>query len=239
MNKKKIAVIALLAFKALSINAQEAAIAGDDPVSSAKGRDHELGILSQFYTNSKEFGDQLLIGIQFKQHLRPQLALRVLAAYNRYEYSSRPLILDTYNNDSLSIQATISNANMVAVGIGLEVQRHFYKKIWLFAALELQAGHGTGKTASSSDVLPYGSFFSVFPNVLSPDYKMVAFQRTYVRLLPGVGAKIVFDRVNFGLETQFAHVGIQSEKTAEQRTTTPVIDVFNNMACRFHVNYRF
>ncbi|MBL7706004.1 MAG: hypothetical protein JNM21_10720 [Taibaiella sp.] len=209
------------------------------PHNAAKERNRELGILSQFYTNSREFGDQLLIGIQLKQHLRPQLALRALAAYNRYEYSSRPLVLDAYNNDSLRMQATISNANMVAVGIGLEAQRHFYKKIWLFAALELQAGHGTGKTASSSDVLPYGSFFSVFPNVLSPDYKTVAFQRTYVRLLPGVGAKIVFDRVNFGLETQFAHVGIQSEKTAEQRTTIPVIDVFNNMTGRFNINYRF
>lgn len=236
---KKNILLVFLVFNVQCLYAQESVVSVDRSASAAKEKSRELGIFSQFFHETEESGDQMLVGLQFRRQVKPQLNFRVLAAYHRYQYTARPEVLESYNNDSLRMQATKSNANMLAVGIGLEVQRHFYKRVWLFADAELLAGLGTGKTRSSSNVLPFGGFFRAFPDMMAADYKEVTYQRTYIRLVPGVGAKIVFDRVNFGLETQFASIGIASEKVGDRRTTLPGIHILNNIAYRFQVNYRF
>lgn len=236
---KKITLLSLLGFNALCLYAQESGIAENNQMPASKERNKELGVFSQFFHEGQESGDKMLIGVQFRQQVQPHINFRALAAYHRYQYEARPDILDNGNSDSLRARFSGNNADILAIGLGLEAQRQFYKRVWLFAGLELQAGYGTGKTQSSSRTVPYGRTFTGPPDMFAPDYKSESYQRTYVRLVPGIGAKIVFNRINFGLETQFASIGIFSEKTGESRVTNPGIDILNNLAYRFQVNYRF
>ncbi|GEM_PF-930943 len=239
MNKQKIAGIALLGFNALSLNAQETEPGKNKLMNTFKERKTELGALGQIFYGPREFRGQALMGIQFKRWVKPDIAFRVMAAYNPYNYSQRPYVKERYSADSLKVQYSRSSVDMIALGFGIEVQRQFYKRVFFFAGLELLAGYGTGTTTSFSKIVPVEDIYYTYMGSINPDYDATFYRKSYAKVLPGVGAKIVFDKINFGLEAQFASIGIDSESNGTRRTTMPNIDLLGNMAYRFHVDYRF
>lgn len=135
---KKITLFFVLGFSALCLHAQE-------EYPAPEKRNKELGVFAQFFHEGQDAGDRLLIGMQFRQQVQPHVNFRALVAYHRYQYEGRPEVLDIGNHDSLRVKFSNTNADILAIGLGLEAQRQFYKRVWLFAGLELQAGYGTGK----------------------------------------------------------------------------------------------
>lgn len=202
-------------------------------------RKTELGMLGQIFNGSAQFKGQVLMGFQLKHWIKPNVAFRILAAYNPYNYAQRPYVFERYSADSLRVQYSRSSADMVALGFGVEVQRQFYKRVFFFAGLEFLAGYGEGKGTSFSRIVPVENIHYTHPGHVEPNYEEVFFRRSYARIIPGVGAKIVFNKINFGLETQFASVGLESQRSGEKKYTIADVDVLGNIAYRFHVNYRF
>jgi len=49
----------------------------------------------------------------------------------------------------------------------------------------------------------------------------------------------VFNKINFGLETQFASMGLEAQSGGKKKYTIADVDVLGNIAYRFKVNYRF
>lgn len=239
MDKKKFAGIALLGLNVLSLNAQETEPGKNKLIHTFKEKKTELGVLGQIFNGSREFRGQALMGFQFKRWVKPDIAFRVIAAYNPYNYSQRPFVKERYSTDSLKIQYSRISVDMIALGFGIEVQRQFYKRVFLFAGLELLAGYGTGTTSNFSKIVPVEDIYYNYIGSINPDFEETFYRKSYARVLPGVGAKIVFNKINFGLEAQFASIGIDSEKNGGRRATMPNIDLLGNMAYRFHVDYRF
>ncbi len=238
MNKKIILGIAFLGCSVLSLNAQEAEPEKNKLLNTFKDRKTELGLLVQVFRGSEQFSGQAMMGLQLKHWLKQHLAFRALVAYNPYTYSPKPYITP-YSADSLRIQYNRSNADMVALGLGVEVQRQFYKGVLLFASLELLAGYGEGKLTGFSRIVPVEHIHYNHPGSIDLNYDDIFFRRSYTRVIPGIGAKIVFNKINFGLETQFASMGLESQRAGEKKYTIADVDVLGNIAYRLHVNYRF
>lgn len=196
-------------------------------------RQHELGIVTEGagYENGVNF-----IGAQYKNWKDEHRALRFMAGMgNYYTFNSSILSLGA---DSVTRAHSMTKVNMPMIGAGIEMQRHFWKKVHLFAAVDLKGGYGTGtidtfidRSARSQYAGPTNTYGTSF---VPQDVKM-----TYVALTPSIGAKILTGRVSIGLELmplQFAYRNMSYEKGP----SSGVLD-FNggNFQQRVSVGYRF
>lgn len=239
IDMRKFAVLCLFVLNALSLSAQETDATQNKLNNSLKERKSELGLLFQIFEGSDQFRGQAMMGLQFKRRVKPNMAFRVLAAYNPYNYSQRPYFVEPYSIDSVKLKDSRSSVDMFALGIGVETQRRFYKRVFFFAGLELRAGYGEGTTVSHSRIVPVEGMYRSYLGNGYGDYDEIVYRRAYAKLIPGVGVKIVFNKINFGLETQFASIGIDADRSGRRSTTLASIDAFGNMGYRFQANYRF
>lgn len=107
---------------------------------------------------------------------------------NRYQILTPDTIVEKYYN---------TNVDMGMIGFGIEAQRTFYKRIVLFAAIELRGGYGQGREQDLT-VKTYSNnneYYSSMNTTRSKDISLV-----HIAIAPTIGAKFQFSRINFGLE---------------------------------------
>lgn len=175
----------------------------------------------------------------YKRWVKPNTAYRTLASYARYSIHTVTPSARPASGDTVYSVFSNTNVNMAFIGGGVEMQRHFYRKVYLFAALEVRGGTGTGFTDEMEAKQyrePGSTYYSTADLRLLPSGSSVSM--TYVGFVPTIGGKFQFNKVSFGAELSPLELSYRSTNT--NGNTTGLAD-FNlgTFSNRFFINFRF
>lgn len=195
---------------------------------------NEIGLVSETNFGNEEYDGPSMV--QYKRWVRENMAYRINAGVGSYSNFS----LDSYFGiigDTILEKQTREQATMAFVGTGLEMHRHFYKRVYLYAVVDLLAGYGQGNTEDyivrkveingqdhrESTLVPGTGNVSVF----------------HMNLAPFVGAKIVFNRISFG--TEISALNLSYNSVTDNFGYKRSIGEMNMgyLRQRFFINYRF
>ncbi len=180
------------------------------------------------------------IGLQYKRWAKPNIAYRIMGAIGSYNQNS--LIDDSKRaGDTLIAQYSGTDVPMYFVGAGVEVQRHFYRKVTLYAAIELKAGYGNGYY-DEFETRSLESQQSGYHPDYYYDIKHLRSERATAFIAdvsPFIGAKLNFRRITLGTELSVIKLGVES-LAFEQRPGYGLTNVaVGDFRQRLYVNYRF
>lgn len=195
---------------------------------------NEIGLVSETNFGNEEYGGPGMV--QYKRWVRENMAYRVNAGVGSYSHFN----LNSYYGiigDTVFEKQSRQRATMAFAGAGVEMQRHFYKRVYLYAAVDLLAGYGSGETEdylvrkvaingqdhTESSLMPGRGKLSVF----------------HMNLAPFIGAKIVFNRISFGTEISAINLSYTS-KTDNFGYKSSIGEMnMGYLRQRFFINYRF
>ncbi len=224
-------------FVSLSLNAQQL----DNTVTIDNGasmKKNEVGIL--IHTDIRNNNNTMMLGAQYKYYKNDKTGMRFMGGFSPYNHSTSQTITGILAPNTVKKESELKSANMLFLGFGLEKQRHFYKSLHFFAALDLYGGIGTGEYQKH-----YVAETVWDPNVQRETRELLSvdinnYTRSFIRILPSIGAKFVFKKLNFGTEFSCADLGIYSEKVHQKYANTTVdMNLFNASSVRLFLNYRF
>lgn len=195
---------------------------------------NEIGLTSETNFSNEEFGGPGMI--QYKRWVRENMAYRINAGAGTYHN----FVLDGYYGiagDTILEKQTRQQATMAFLGGGVEMQRHFYKHVYLYAAIDVLAGYGNGKTED---------YLVRVVEVNGQDYRESTpmprrdnISLFYLNVAPFIGAKIVFHRITFGTEMSAISLSY-TNKTTSSGYQSSIGDVnMGHLRQRFFINYRF
>lgn len=234
---KKLALIFLLGIGSQQLYAQsEPETEPVEQTKPVKERKNEIGLFGQ--TSNGFDNDLTMAGVQYKKWVRPNMAIRALIAHGaHHSYDHSPGLINIIG-DTVLTKNLNSRVNMVFIGGGVEAQRHFYKKIYLFAGLELRAGYGSGymDTLYSKQYKEQGSsrYTTSVDGIRSstPNINM-----TYVGFSPSIGAKFQWSRITLGAEIFPGEMAFNSRNVSG--TTTSLMDLNTDLRQRVFLHFRF
>jgi hypothetical protein len=187
---RKLLLSVLLCFSLITVFAQDIV----KPVPKAFNR--ELGLFGQTPLSGNDDQSLGLLGLQYKHWHSQHLGVRAIIAYG--DYTSSTDERTTFSGDTIVTRQRHTDIALPVLGFGIEAQRHFYKRVHLFAALELKGGYGTGsersweqKSSGQGDSIVY----QLGQNVDRRDASL-----TYIGMTASVGAKIQWARICLGME---------------------------------------
>lgn len=207
---------------------------------------NEIGLFAEIISGNS-FGNATYnsyLGLQYKRWAKPDIAYRVMGALGDFNYNTVPQVI-AKNGDTVISTQIYSNVPMYFVGGGVEVQRQFYKKVVLYAAIELRGGYGKAQyekmeiTEVNKDIpqtLQYTNNYRAMRPIASGGVSTFALDVT-----PFIGAKINFKRISLGTEATIVQAGLYTIKYA----TIPNYSYGNsefslgNFRQRVYVNFRF
>ena len=201
-------------------------------------RNNEVGLFSNAVISTSANNTLIMAGVHYKHWVKPNTAYRTLVSFARYSMYDESPSSKAANNDTVYSVFSNTNVNMAFVGAGVEMQRHFYKRVYLFAALELRGGTGGGKTEdyeTSKYKEPGGTYYNT-SDTRPLGIKNVSM--TYVGFVPSIGGKLQFNRVSFGAELCPMEMSYKSATMSGSRNGLLDFNlgVFSN---RFFFNFRF
>lgn len=136
-----------------------------------------------------------LAGLQYRRWHNEQVGFRVIGAFGQYYSSGGEL--QYISGDKVITRQQHYNISLPVVGFGLEAQRHFYKRVSLFAAVELRGGYGAGHADT-------GVSRSIGQGAVSQYLSERSGRRDvsllYLGLSPSIGAKMQWSRLCVSLE---------------------------------------
>jgi hypothetical protein len=202
-------------------------------------RKHEIGLFSQsVISNGNMIGQLNMMGVQYKNWVKPNKAYRTLVSYAQYSVSDMQPSNKTGNADTVFTNFYNTQVPMAFIGAGVEMQRHFYKKVYLFAALELRGGTGNGVVETFEQSQPKQQGTTYYNGGNSTLLSSNNVSMTYVGFVPSIGGKFLFNRVSFGVEVSPIEMAYKSTTTNGVRTG---ITDFNlgTLSNRFFFSFRF
>ncbi len=194
---------------------------------------NETGLVSETNFGNEEYGGPGMI--QYKRWVRENMAYRANAGVGTYHN----FILDGYFGiigDTILEKQTREQVTMAFAGAGLEMQRHFYKRVYLYAAVDLLAGYGQGKTEDY--IVRKVEVNGQDHRESSPTPGRGNISLFHMNLAPFVGAKIVFNRISFG--TEISAINMSYTHKSDNFGRSSVVDMnMGYLRQRFFINYRF
>ncbi|MCB9045330.1 MAG: hypothetical protein H6550_04220 [Chitinophagales bacterium] len=218
---------------ALSANAQNEMSAEQTvPV-----RKNEIGLLGD--PGISGYDPQSYNSIQYKRWVKPNhMAWRANVGYGKYSQYNHEIIFPSLGDTSV-VQHSISDIPQVYAGIGAEMQRHFYKKVYMYAAVDLYATYGKGSTKDVLDLeVTDNNNASIFRNQsLVRAYDATRFS---IGVLPFVGVKLQFSRISFGTELTGIRMQYSSVNYSAKPSDGGLVDFdMGNFTQRVFINFRF
>src|SRR5207244_3903333 len=119
---------------------------------------------------------------------------RVFAAYGNYNSANATdgfVVADT-----AIIKKDATHAGLAVLGGALQIQRHFYKKVYLSAAVEMRAGYGTGFTDTT--ITKYYHYKDLDAQEATGSRGTGVLHTFYAGLSPCIGGKLQFTRFTIG-----------------------------------------
>ena len=101
---------------------------------------NEAGVITEVEKNAGSYG------LQYERWAQPWLGLHLKATYGMQHDDHRGNIPPLYLNDTILLRSLSTNYKILNLGIGIDVQRHFYKTVFLYASLNLNGGYGKGQS---------------------------------------------------------------------------------------------
>jgi len=195
---------------------------------------HEIGLSGETNFGNSDYGGPSML--QYKHWMRHNMAIRVNAGIGTYQaYNS-----DGYygvSGDTILERQTHNKATMGYGGFGIEMHRHFYKSIHLYAAAEVMAGYGSGTSESFlvKRVITNGQDYSNSDIVPGNSGTVSLFN---LNIAPYVGAKIVLKRISFGTELSGISMGYTNVSTNGKSSSSADMNA-GSFRQRFYVLFRF
>jgi len=180
-------------------------------------------------------------GVQFKRWAKPNIAYRIIGAVGDYIGYSNPMYVEK-RGDTILQRSYNTNVPMYFLGGGVEVQRQFYKKVVLYAAIEVKAGYGTGRNQelltkvleSQQGVFVPDMYFEV-DNIGT--HRVTAFT---IDATPFIGAKLNFRRLSLGTEISAINIGLEKMQVENIPSYNGVTNFdVGDLRQRVYLNYRF
>ena len=195
---------------------------------------NEIGLLGETNFGNEDFGGPSMV--QYKRWVRNNMAYRInagIGTYNNFSHDGYFGII----GDTILEKQSMQQATMFFAGGGVEMQRHFYKRVYLYAVVDLLAGYGQGKTEdyivrrvevngqdhTQSTLTPGSGDLSAF----------------HLNIAPFIGAKIVFNRISFG--TEISAINMSYTNINDNFTNSTGLSELNMgfLRQRFFIHYRF
>lgn len=168
----------------------------------AKSKQNELGLFIEANGLSSDQG----FGVQFKKAKKNNKAYRVQALYRKKSILNDPFEY-TIVKDTIKTKAIGMEYNSFYVGLGIEQQRQFYKKCYLYASLDARIGFGKADIYQISnnkviDTLNQVYFSNAFRNYSTKE-QTTGIESSWfgVDILPSIGSKVILQHLVFGIET--------------------------------------
>lgn len=221
-------VIMLISLLIVNANAQE-----NPNVDTFK---NSLGLQAGFGFNDRQ--DDGLIGVQYKRWVRPNRALRLSAMYGRWNNFTNKEF-NRRSGDTVFSNRYDESIDMFYLNVGIEMHKHFYKNVYLYAAIDLRGGYGTGTGNGTTEALIYNGPTPATEPIaeysIGPSYNM---SRFIIDSSPFVGVKFMFRRIAFGTEISAIYCGLESQTSNNVTTSTFNMDA-GFLRQRMFVNFRF
>jgi hypothetical protein len=203
----------------------------------SKNLNNEIGlftvspIASMYNDNNSNTG---LSGLQYTRWINRNKGYKIFAAYGNYNsvHATDGFVVA----DTAIIRKTATNANLAVIGGALQAQRHFFKKVYLSAAVEIKAGYGAGYTDTT--ITKYYHYKDLNVIEATGSRGTGALHTFYAGLSPCIGAKLQFKRLSVGLDMLLELLSYTS--TQYPTTTGNILDLdLNKINSRIFINYRF
>lgn len=223
-------ILSSLAMLSLSASAQEVTTLELKPTQ----RKNEIGMLTDLGFSNNNSG----IGIQYKHWKDEHKGIRANASYSSYNYAASKVYFPAQGDTVFSMQA-LTDISTISVGLGVELQRHFYKKVYMYAAIDVYAVYGKGNTNEvfSRELSKNGENERLDYDI-AKSYSSTIFK---AGVLPLVGVKFNFNRISFGTELSGMRMEYSSLKHDNGMPNTGGMVDFDmgNFSQRVFVNFRF
>ncbi len=205
-----------------------------ETTTSQKTSTSEIGIFGQ--TEFSQSNTNLsMMGIQFKKWMNEHVGFRVLGGYASYDALQAPFFIGGAAGEAEERYVS-HQISLGILGVGVEAQRQFYKRLYLFAGLELKGGYGSGTadTIIKTAYKHHGHYESNWDlNNGSGNATM-----TYLDFMPSIGAKIQFSKLTFGVETSGVMMNYTSIATGNVSSSMTGFEMGGYMIHRGFISYR-
>lgn len=218
---------------AMSVHAQE-----------IKNKTKEIGLFVELGMDNSAASNGLY-GVQFKKETKPNKSIRLQLMYQQKSFRSEPYEY-SFVKDTMKTTQTTQKSNGFYGGFGIEQQRQFYKRVFLYASIDARLGYSKSvfyKTIKSSSVdtlngvystNPYSSYS--IPEKLS-DWKA---SRYSFDILPSIGSKLIFQKLTLGVETGLNISNSYLSQSGSMLKKYSIYDLnISYMQFRAYINYRF
>lgn len=235
--KHALAIFSLLLLLTNDLTAQAQNVQPTDNVTTLPlpaYKKNEIGLFSEI-NFSGNYSDGMA-GILYKRWAKPNKGFRLAAGVGNYSYLQGRE--STQIGDTLILTSRSYIVPMTYVSVGAEMQRTFYKKVVLYAVLDLRGGWGNGYIDSFVDKSLSVQDTS-FTGISYYYSRTPGYTRTTIGLLPYIGAKLQFRRFVIGTELRAAEIGYQRQNTPKYGSYGVLNVDLGNFSQRFYVTYRF
>lgn len=205
----------------------------------------EFGLFAETKLNTYSSANSYsAFGLQYRKESKPNKFYRSQVMYQQKsnEYRSNDFRIE---GDSLREVLYSSKNKGLFVGFGIEQQRHFYKKLHLYASLDARLGYGYSAHYKSMRSTRIDTSVNVFfansnINYSKPEkISNMTTSRYSLDILPSIGSKLIFDKLILGFETGFnVSNAYQTQKNPNgERFSIYDLDL-GLFLYRVYVNYR-
>ncbi len=210
----------------------------EQPAQQPKYKKNEIGLFVNPFGSNNTNGYEVPFGIQYKRWTTPNLGYRIIVATGGYgsEYKNTELI----KNDTFYQALTSTNMSMLFVGGGLEMQQRFIGKTYLYAAIEMKGGYGSGYTHTSQ--VKETARVSAWERSYTYEQTAVSSVNTSLFVLdatPYIGIKFAFRRLLIGTELSAVATGIMQTSYDNSPAYSNSFFDMGQLQQRFYVNFRF
>jgi hypothetical protein len=198
---------------------------------------NEIGLMADLNMGS-ENNNLNMVGLQYIRWKNPHFAGRFSISIAGYSITQSETFLPSYYTDSIFSKQANYTLSMVHFSAGFQVQRHFYRKVYLYAGGDLSLGLGTGYYDTSFIRRGITSNGGV--------YEQVNYGNTtkrsgdlYVGVSPFLGVKINLKRWVIGTELSNAIHGVSRSNGVGNGKSFSMDFAAANFNQRLYINYRF
>ncbi len=184
-------------------------------------------------------------GIHFRYQHSPMIAWRLSGGHFTYEEQGGTTILAPFSKDSVGTRRQIRNMEGAFLGGGVEAQRQFFRKVYLYAGAEVHIGYGVASVDTAFSYKYFG------PSPFPPDTAQYLTTSSFGRAAKDgsgimasatflLGAR-VFVGKRFIIGTEFSNpVYYTNSKTGDESGRRSNLSLSTSQVTqRFYVSYRF
>ncbi|RYE24729.1 MAG: hypothetical protein EOP51_06445 [Sphingobacteriales bacterium] len=199
---------------------------------------NEIGLTVSAQSLNNDF-DYKTASVIYKHWMNEHIGWRAMAGYGYYN-GANTLVASRYTADTLYRLTASNRTGMPLIGLGLEAERHFYKRVFMYAAIDMQAGYGTGSVDSSISKEYVGADKRSHSNGIDNAIKNKNYSLLFIGLAPTVGAKVHYHKISVGAEISPIKFTCRAETRRDIPTSVLNFDLsWGDLFQRFYFSYRF